>query len=218
MAKSKHRKKNKAGAGGGGSKAAPSAVKAGPSIYPAAKRRRDLLIFGAAVALIVGYLGFVFWQDRETAGEFDTLLAAAEGDLDGVQSYPNLGRRHLRPGEVHSYADIFPTSGPHEPTWVSPGLYDKTQRPTQLVHALEHGNIVIYYETPDPAVMSQLESWASLFTGAWDGVVVTPKSGLGGKVVMTAWRKKLELPTFDAPKAAAFIDAFRGRGPENPVR
>ncbi len=218
MAKSKRRKKVKAAAGGDSPKAASSGVKAGTSIYPAAKRRRDLIIFGAAVALIVGYLGYVFWQDRVASGEFDGLLAVSQGNLEGVQSYPNLGRRHLRPGEIHSYAEIFPTSGPHEPTWVSPGLYDKAQRPTQLVHALEHGNIVIYYEDPDPAVMAQLESWASLFTGTWDGVVVTPKSGLGDKVVMTAWRKKLEFPDFDAPKAAAFIDAFRGRGPENPVR
>jgi len=211
MAKSKRRKKSKDASGGGG-------LKAGSSIYPAAKRRRDLVIFGAAAALIVGYLGFVFWQDRETAGEFDGLLAEAQGSLEGVQSYPNLGRRHLAPGEIHSYADIFPTSGPHEPVPTSPGLYDDVQRPTQLVHALEHGNIVIYYEKPDPAVMAQLEGWASLFTGTWDGVVVTPKSGLGDKVVMTAWRKKLEFPSFDAPEAAAFIDAYRGRGPENPVR
>ena len=35
---------------------------------------------------------------------------------------------------------------------------------------------------------------------------------------MTAWRKRLRLKTFDASAAAAFIDAYRGRGPENPVR
>ena len=218
MAKSKRRKKTKAAGGGASPNSGSSGLKASPSIYPAAKRRRDLVIFGAAVALIVGYLGYVFWQESVTSGEFDGLLAQGQGNIEGVQSYPNLGRRHLRAGELHTYADIFPTSGPHEPTWTSPGFYNKAQRPTQLVHALEHGNIVIYYEQPDPAVMTQLESWADLFTGTWDGVVVTPKSGLGDKVVLTAWRKKLELPDFDATKAAAFIDAFRGRGPENPVR
>jgi hypothetical protein len=35
---------------------------------------------------------------------------------------------------------------------------------------------------------------------------------------LTAWTKKLSLVQFDEAAAAAFIDAFRGRGLENPVR
>ena len=37
-------------------------------------------------------------------------------------------------------------------------------------------------------------------------------------VVMTAWTKLLRLEAFDEASAAAFIDLFRGRGPENRVR
>jgi len=52
----------------------------------------------------------------------------------------------------------------------------------------------------------------------WSGIVATPMPGIGEAVVLTAWRRMLRLDTFDAATAAAFIDAFRGRGPENPVR
>jgi hypothetical protein len=37
-------------------------------------------------------------------------------------------------------------------------------------------------------------------------------------VVLTAWRKILKLDTFEPASAAAFVDAYRGRGPENKVR
>lgn len=66
--------------------------------------------------------------------------------------------------------------------------------------------------------MDILKRWAGLYGGQWDGLVVTPKPGLGEAIVLTAWTKLLRLAPFDAEAAAAFIDAFRGRGPENPVR
>ncbi len=63
-----------------------------------------------------------------------------------------------------------------------------------------------------------LKDWASLFSGNWSGVVAVPSSGLGKAVVLTAWRKILKLDAFEPAAAAAFVDAYRGRGPENKVR
>ncbi len=42
--------------------------------------------------------------------------------------------------------------------------------------------------------------------------------GMGKRVVLVAWTKLLRLRKFDAASAAAFIDAYRGRGPEQRVR
>lgn len=78
--------------------------------------------------------------------------------------------------------------------------------------------VVIYYDTPPAAVLATLYSWADLYGGQWSGVVVTPMPGLGEEVVLTAWERMLKLRPFDAAAAAAFVDRFRGRGPENPVR
>jgi len=41
---------------------------------------------------------------------------------------------------------------------------------------------------------------------------------LNNQIVLTAWRKRLKLDAFDTKIAAAFIDAYRGRGPERQVR
>ncbi|PSN11618.1 hypothetical protein C7293_23530, partial [filamentous cyanobacterium CCT1] len=104
------------------------------------------------------------------------------------------------------------------PNPVMPGVYTEAQRPEQLVHALEHGNIVIYYDQPTAEAMTTLKSWADQFSGPWEGIVVVPKAGLGGEIVLTAWTKKLAMPEFSPQAAAAFVDEYRGRGPENPVR
>ena len=97
-------------------------------------------------------------------------------------------------------------------------VYRDHQQRELLVHALEHGLIVIYYDRPDPATMAILEGWADLFGGPWSGIVVAPKVGLGEAVILTAWLRLLRLAPFDADAAAAFIDENRGRGPERTVR
>ncbi|MCG8458808.1 MAG: ABC transporter permease, partial [Holophagales bacterium] len=73
-------------------------------------------------------------------------------------------------------------------------VYRLPQRPGQLVHALEHGSVVIYYDQPGPEALATLKDWAGLYTGTWDGVVLTPMDGLGEEVVLNAWTKTLRRP------------------------
>jgi len=126
--------------------------------------------------------------------------------------------QHLAEGQTRDYGTPFPTSGPHSPHWTKAGFYTQVQPPVELVHALEHGNVVIYYDTPSHTVTTRLQHWAQTYPGQWDGVIVTPSPGLGAGIVLTAWERRLILPSYDKAKVSAFIDAFRGRGPEHPVR
>jgi hypothetical protein len=135
--------------------------------------------------------------------------------LENVQSFPDEGRWHFEPGEKWEYRSNPPTSGPHDPVPVKPGFYSVPQAPEKLVHSLEHGSIVIYYEKPAPETMKKLKEWVGHYTGKWDGVIVTPMAGLCGGVILTAWTKMLRLDPFDARQATAFLDAFRGHGPEH---
>ncbi|MDA0241301.1 MAG: DUF3105 domain-containing protein [Proteobacteria bacterium] len=167
---------------------------------------------------VVGGVAWFWWSGTTVNREFAALAEAGKPALEKVVTLPNLGRRHLDIGEGYRYADPFPTSGPHSQTWVQPGEYNDRQLPTMLVHALEHGNIVVYYDQPGNEALEKLRSWTGTYRGQWDGMVLTPNRGLGKRVVLTAWTKRLELPEFDPAAAAAFIDAYRGRGPENPVR
>ncbi len=208
MPKSKTRKRSKSGA-------------ARKLDWGASERKgsRGINIVLGAVALTVVVAGGLYWW-RTTAVEATFLALAAEGQpaLEKVERFPNLGRKHLDPGQTHRYQTTFPTSGPHDLVWTRPGFYDQPQKPTLLVHALEHGNIVVYYDQPGDAALATLKDWTEIYGGQWDGLVVTPDPSLGQGVVLAAWRKLLVLDRFEAAAGAAFIDAHRGRGPEHPVR
>lgn len=181
-----------------------------------AKIRRRIQ-HGAGAVIAVAVIAGLWWIANADHREF---LALADGGRDAlpaqVTSELSAGRDHVS-GNI-DYDHRFPTSGPHNPTWVEPGVYERRQPKEKLVHALEHGNIVIYYDEPEAAVMERLRDWAGLYDNQWSGIVVTPAPGLGESLVLTAWTKRLRLDDFQPAVAAAFIDAYRGRGPENPVR
>jgi len=183
---------------------------------PGGRKRKDQQVLIAVLVVLLAGGAFWAWNWMDAQRGFDALAAEGRAALDKVVTDPNHGTGHVT-GAV-SYDAEFPTSGAHRPVWTEAGFYDAPQPKAMLVHALEHGNIVIYYDRPAAQVRRQMADWAGLFSGQWDGVVVTPHRGLGAAVILTAWRKTFRLDSWDAPAAAAFIDAYRGRGPENPVR
>ena len=208
MPKSKAKRKKKADAG----QSSPIAWGGKPG--PGARRANLVIGLLVFVGLAVG--GAYWFLGARDEQAFQMLAAEGQERLAAaVISSPNRGGGH---GEIYYYESQFPTSGSHDPVPTSAGTYRAPQRPGQLVHAVEHGNIVIYYDEPSTEVLEILKSWAGLYDGKWDGVVVVPTEGLGGELVLTAWTKTLRLKTFDDALAAAFIDAYRGRGPEQPVR
>ena len=152
---------------------------------------------------------FLFAQGAQAQG--------VPADVETIPAAPD-ARQHLPEGADHDYGTPFPTSGPHSPHGTAAGFYTEVLPSIQLVHALEHGNIVIYYDQPGEAVTTRLRDWTRTYSGHWDGIVVTPSPGIGEQIVLTAWEKRLFLARYDEEEAAAFIDAFRGRGPEHPVR
>ncbi len=181
----------------------------------------NLKVLVAVVALALA-AGVYFWQSRQREevqiDAFTALVEAGQPALKRMLTPPVQGNSHLAPGETKAYVEPFPTSGDHAGQGIKAGFYDRELPKVNLVHALEHGNVVIYYDTPGDDALAQLRQWTGQFSGAWDGLVVTRSPGLGSTLMLTAWTRSLRMNQFDAAGAAAFIDAFRGRGPENKVR
>jgi Protein of unknown function (DUF3105) len=124
----------------------------------------------------------------------------------------------LSANAAYDYGVDFPTFGTYDPDWVNTGFYTDPRSPTLLVHSLSRGYVVIYYDRPSSVVLQMLKHWASLFHEDRDGIIVVPHFGLDERIVLTSWGKRLNLSEFNQSAAAAFIDAFRGRGPEGHVR
>lgn len=57
------------------------------------------------------------------------------------------GRTHVsrQEWEKFSYNSNPPASGPHDATWTKAGIYDSPQGDGYLIHALEHGYVVVSY-------------------------------------------------------------------------
>jgi hypothetical protein len=188
----------------------------GGSARPGDRRIGRIAAVLVVLAAVAG--GGYWWHAGADERAFRALAREGAPALAMVESEPDRGRAHLAPGTPYDYRTPFPTSGPHDPGWTATGFHTARQMPTRLVHALEHGNVVVYYDRPGEEALDTLRRWAALYPGMWDGLVVTPGAGLGEAVVLTAWTRRLRLEPFEAAAAAAFIDAHRGRGPENPVR
>ena len=227
MPRSKSRRKRKrasprgATAGGAPRRSIAWGAAAGEGGATAAAARRKSLpwrpILGAGAVVIVAALAW-WWDTRQAAKNFEALAARGAPILERIETMRDEGGGHLPQGQGIPYQSDPPTSGPHWPTPTEAGFYADRQWPEALVHALEHGNIVIYYDAPGEESLTTIRGWTGLYRGVWDGVVATPKPGLATEIILTAWRRVLRLDPFDSAGAAAFIDRFRGRGPENAVR
>ena len=171
----------------------------------------------AIIVFLVAVGVFVWWTTFRT-DPFDTLADSGRGALLRVVTESAAAPTQLPAGQDHTYPSRYPTAGPHAATLVAPGVYAAPQPPTELVHSLAAGNVVIYIGRPRDADLTTLTEWADRFDGAGEGVVVTQDPGLGRRVVLTAWQRRLALNDFDAATVAAFIDAYRGRGPAGAVR
>ncbi|HEX7196242.1 MAG TPA: DUF3105 domain-containing protein [Candidatus Limnocylindria bacterium] len=120
------------------------------------------------------------------------------------------------------YSSLPGTSGPHwDPSGIANwGVYSTPQNESQLIHNLEHGGIVIWYDPDalDDAQVAELSSYvesqvSSGISGRYK-FILTPWGGseeLGAAVAVTAWRHLLKLDAFD-------LDAIRGFADENYLR
>ena len=172
----------------------------------------------AVIAALAAAVAWMWYSEQQVERAFLAHAERGRAALAAVVRPPGEGGGHLAPGQRAGYRGDPPTSGIHDPDWVTPGVYESPRIREKLVHSLEHGMVVIYYDAPPAASLATLKDWAGLYGAPWSGIVLVRKPGLGEAVILTAWRRLMRLDSFDAAAAAAFIDAFRGRGPEHPVR
>lgn len=147
--------------------------------------------------------------------------AQARAAPEPVQSFPFEGFEHVPLGTSIAYRTDPPTSGPHYDMVAQPGFYeDRTPAPGLLVHNLEHGHVVIYYSRGllGTEARSYLQELTQRYRGTWDAVLAVPRDDDRYELILTAWQHMQRLPAFERQAVDAFVDRFRGRGPEHPVR
>jgi hypothetical protein len=179
---------------------------------------------GGGDADLVGTAGVQPLSAVEATGvEASSLDGTGDSDrLAGVERFQDRGNDHVEDGSAIDYQRVPPLSGTHYPSTVGAGFYEATPLLGSLVHTLEHGAVVIYYDPDEisPEAKQSLREFSSVHTGTWQSVVAVPNPNDDPRAtyVVTAWRHELTVDSYDAETVHAFLSEYLGRGPENPVR
>lgn len=212
--------------------------------------RRSGVWLGIAVALAaVVFLLVQITRTGELNAEQSGLLADAPAaaraagcsDVETIQPYSpqDQDRVHIgaggppAPPPLSSYPSQPPTSGPHNAQPLSSGEYPDPPPVDQVIHSLEHGAVVIWY---DPAALSsqELTDLQTFFnkSGEKEHVIVAPydypnegEAGTlpdGKQMVMAAWHRMETCNNVSLPAAFEFVyhyaarpsSDYRGAAPE----
>lgn len=173
--------------------------------------RVDVRLVAAGVVLGMAAIGLVL-----------VVVLAAGNDQIG-QAVRSAGQTHIDDGTTPpagSYTSIPATSGPH---WGSPanwGVYPNPVPEAQVIHNLEHGGIVIWYD-PTRLPAEDVADLASFVRTEVDGTrfkfILSPWAGedFGHAIAVTAWTRLLYLDEVDMDQVRAFADRYYQRlGPE----
>lgn len=126
------------------------------------------------------------------------------------------------PGQPHvsgpvAYPTTPPYGGPHDAVLVRCGVYREAQPFTGMVHTMEHGAVIWYYQ-PDlfnPEEVSALRRLASELFNGGARLVLTPSRELRAPIVLASWGRLLALQQFEEETVRAYVAAFDGQGPED---
>lgn len=174
--------------------------------------RRNLITSG--IALLVAAL-VVFLIVNERRGAEDVGVSAAEAGCTEIETHDDLGREHVEEGTPVQYQTTPPTSGPHYAQWADPGFHEEPIDERRLVHNLEHGQVVFWY---DPnASPETLENLRQIVSTDRLALVAAPYPQVpsGHDFVMTGWTASQACAEVSQEVVNNFRRRFQGRGPEN---
>lgn len=177
------------------------------------EKLRSFAILGVCVVVVLGLLGVAVFtyvrSERDKAAAAGAPLAElgvseAKASCEAPAEKAATGNNeHLTIGQPIDYPDAPPASGPHWGNFLQGSeirsFYTVDDRPEKerVVHSLEHGHTVVWYDdtvTPDTTSYEQLRSIARKFDGPTDKVIVAPWTSEDGggfpdgkHVALTHW-------------------------------
>ena len=181
-----------------------------------AQRQRQVpigLIIGVIIAIgLVGLIGYAVWAAQQPEPQLGT-------------AYPIASREHIQFGQqaVDHNTDP-PTSGQHYDNPSEAGFYDVAPADEFMVHSLEHGYIVVYFnctdlsETACEALQTEIDdamdrAGNSRNTGT-PKLIAAPRPSMDNLVTFTSWGRLYRTDAFDAEELLTYVDLYRDKAPE----
>lgn len=181
-----------------------------------------------AVLAVAGCGDGAATADAAPAADARELSDAVDGDgaacATSVTGYELAAGVHVALCSPIVYPTNPPTSGQHYPSWAAYATYDFAVPLGYLVHDLEHGAVVVFYDCPDGCADELASLQAYLDARPADPmctadvhhrIVVTPDPDLGVRFAASAWGWALRSNCFDLAALDAFIGAHYADAPED---
>jgi hypothetical protein len=148
-----------------------------------------------------------------------TPLPAAPGDgayeTGQVYTIPEQSRNHVASGTFHvPYTTDPPTSGPHWSTPLSAGVYTSVEADESIVHSLEHGYVVIYYNCTRISLLPSCSDVVDQLQAIYDSyggykIIAVPRPDMPYAIALTSWMRLAYLDDFDVLFIQDFINTNR---------
>ena len=186
------------------------------------------LIVILGIAAVVGLVGYLIWQAGQPAGESFGASQRAEADAnpdlpgefinlpeiygDG-EGYAETANHVSNEVDYEGDQGLPPTGGPHfgsaacgtapaeAPPFCGPvpgGFYTAPWEAGSLIHNMEHGATVIWYNTEDQDIIDDLRDFGEDNSGENPFLVVAPLLEMEEETVaITMWSRRLIMSTAD---------------------
>ena len=188
---------------------------------PKKKKANKLYVAASAIIAVLVIGGFAIGGTNFQRG---AQTGSAQGYVEGVgveQQFMPVGpsglNAHVSQNQTVSYNTNPPTSGDHWSTPARCAFYEDGLPDEQIVHNLEHGNIVVSYNLATPEEVDQLKD-------AVDSIGLNPVWGVTrsydkipvGTVALAAWGVLDTMQGVDRERINRFFETYSGRlGPES---
>ena len=176
-----------------------------------AARKRNLVTLGIAL-LISAIVVFFVIRETDRGGGGTVGVASAEAGCTDVEEHEIEGQEHVE--VAPQYGTNPPTSGNHLQTPASPGFVEEPLDPGALVHNMEHGQIIFWYDPSAPdATIDEIED---IVDQQFDESIAVPWEPLEGpySFAMTAWGASQHCRQVSQAVVDNFREEYQGKGPE----
>lgn len=163
-------------------------------------------------------------EPGDTGSDASTDTDPVPSCMPVVATHPVVASPHVATCSAVTYETDPPSSGPHYPVWAAFKTYGVAINPGFLVHALEHGAIVITWRCDNGCEASLTALHAMLDARAADPlcdplvkhrVIIAPRPTQDVALAAWGWGASWKADCFDLDSLSDFIDAWYAKGPEN---
>jgi hypothetical protein len=167
------------------------------------------IIGGVALLALLGYAVWAARQPLALLGE----------------EFPIAEAEHIPEGQTATnYNSDPPTSGQHYSEPAEAGFYEEALPDERLVHNLEHGHIVVYYNCTNlsesdcsdlkASIRQAMERAGVVSSTQTLKIVAVPRPDMENLVTYTSWGRLYRAESFDEDEFLLFVEQNRNHAPE----